>query len=235
VTGVSPNSLGEGLALSLASQSPGLLVLASRTPSKLDAIVHTICSKYPHVNVKTVLLDLASQKSVRAAAAEITDLIGREGNGIDVLFNNAGINVSERKLTPEGIELQFGTNHVGPFLLTNLLMPLLLRSKGARIVMTSSEALRISPVRFSDYNLEPGRKVEREDEPRRGLPEGILKGDGGYEPSVAYGQSKTANVLFAVGLNQRLGKGRGVESFAVMPGSEWISLKVVDSWWYGIC
>ena len=151
--------------------------------------------------------------------AEITSLIG--SGSIDVLFNNAGINTSTRKLTPEGIELQFGTNHVGPFLLTNLLLPLLLRNrKGARIVNTSSEAHRISPVRFGDYNQEPGAKVETEDEPRRGLPEGILRGDGGYEPGVAYGQSKTANVLMAVGLNARLGRRKGVESFAVMPGSE---------------
>ena len=99
-----------------------------------------------------MLLDLAAQISIRSAAAEIKNLIG-EGH-IDVLFNNAGINVSERRLTAEGIELQFGTNHLGPFLFTNLLMPLLL-GKGmgkeeGRVVMTSSEAHRISPVRFSD-------------------------------------------------------------------------------------
>lgn len=66
--------------------------------------------------------------------------------------------------------------------------------------------------------------MEKEDEPRRGLPKGILRNDGGYEPGVAYGQSKTANVLFAVGLNARLGKGKGVESFAVMPGSRFLFL-----------
>lgn len=68
-------------------------------------------------------------------------------------------------------------------------------------------------------NQEPGKKIDRDDEPRRGLPKGILRNDGGYEPAVAYGQSKTANVLMAVGLNARL-KTRGVDSFAVMPGSE---------------
>ena len=149
----------------------------------------------------------------------------QNGNGkIDVLFNNAGINVNERRLTPEGIELQFGTNHIGHFLLTNLLLPLLLHGEGRRntqprIVNTSSEAHRISPVRFSDYNQDPGRKLEREDEPRRGLPKGFLRGGGRYEPAVAYGMSKTANVLFSVGLNERLA-GLGVRSFAVMPGSK---------------
>jgi len=142
--------------------------------------------------------------------------------GIGIFFNNAGINISERQLTPEGIEMQFGTNHIGPFLLTNLLLPLILRTGKGRVVMTSSEAHRISPVRFSDFNLE-GKKIPRDEEPRRGLPVGMLRGDGGYEPAVAYGQSKTANVLFAVALNERLG-GRGLKSFAVHPGSKYQSL-----------
>jgi hypothetical protein len=82
-------------------------------------------------------------------------------------------------------------------------------------VNTSSEAHRISPVRFSDIGQDPEKKVAKDEEPRRGMTEGVLRGNGGYEPAVAYGQSKTANVLFAVGLNAR-----GVKSFAVMPGSE---------------
>jgi NAD(P)-dependent dehydrogenase (short-subunit alcohol dehydrogenase family) len=179
---------------------------------------------------------LSSQKGIRKAADEIKDFLSKEGLGIDVLFNNAGINISQRSLIEEGIELQFGTNHVGPFLFTNLLLPLLLSPSSSssassagkgqkRIVMTSSEAHRISPVRFSDYNLEPGQKVKKEDEPRRGLPKGVLRGGGAYEPAVAYGQSKTANVLFAVGLNQRLNKD-GVKSFAVMPGSKFFFMLI---------
>jgi len=132
---------------------------------------------------------------------------------MSVLFNNAGINISERRLT-DGVELQFATNHLGPFLLTNLLLASINARERVRVVNTSSEAHRISPVRFSDVGQTPGAKVEIEDLPRRGMPEGILRSDGRYEPSVAYGQSKTANVLFAVGLNNR-----GVKSFAVMPGS----------------
>ncbi len=180
-------------------------------------------------------MDLSRQKSVRKAANEIKEFLAKEVRDIDVLFNNAGINISQRSLTEEGIELQFGTNHVGPFLFTNLLLPFLISSSSPasstskvqkRIIMTSSEAHRISPVRFSDYNLEPGKKVEKEDEPRRGLPKGVLRGGGVYEPAVAYGQSKTANVLFAVGLNQRLAK-LGAKSFAIMPGSEFVSIFVV--------
>lgn len=73
-------------------------------------------------------------------------------------------------------------------------------------------------MRFSDINQEPGAKVEKGDEPRRGLPKGILRQDGRYEPAVAYGGSKTANILMAVQMNKVLG--RGTKSFAVMPGSK---------------
>ncbi|TVY34838.1 Short-chain dehydrogenase-like protein [Lachnellula subtilissima] len=208
ITGVSPNSLGESLATAIAAHSPSHLILASRTPAKLQAVAALI----PHVNVSCVHVDFSSFPSVRAAASAITRLL--HGRKIDVLFNNAGINVFSRQLNAEGIELQFATNHLGPFLFTNLLLPLL--ASGGRVVNTSSEAHRISPVRFSDLGQDPEKKemLPPDEEPRRGMGEGILRGMGGYEPAVAYGQSKTANVLFAVGLN-----GRGVKSFAVMPGT----------------
>jgi NAD(P)-dependent dehydrogenase (short-subunit alcohol dehydrogenase family) len=198
-------------------------------------VVRDIHASYPDVRTEVVAINLSSLKSVRKAAQHVKKIVG-EG-GIDILFNNAGINISERKLTDEGIEMQFGTNHVGPFLFTNLLLPLLLRPSTAsshsspklqkRIINTSSEAHRISPVRFSDWSLDPEKaargEVEREDEPRRGLPKGVLRGGGVYEPAIAYGQSKSANVLFVIGLNERLLRGEGdrvVKSFAVMPGSE---------------
>jgi NAD(P)-dependent dehydrogenase (short-subunit alcohol dehydrogenase family) len=78
-------------------------------------------------------------------------------------------------------------------------------------------------VRFSDINQEPGKVIAQEDMPRRGLPKGMLKGNGGYEPAVAYGQSKTANILFAVGLNKRLARKR-LKGLAVMPGGEFDGL-----------
>jgi len=179
-----------------------------------------IQAAHPHVRVHEAVVDLSNLKSVRKAAAELERIVKKEGVEIDVLFNNAGINVSERRLTDEGVELQFATNHLGPFLLTNLLLASM--NIQDRIINTSSEAHRISPVRFSDINQTPGAKLEIEDLPRRGMPEGILRGDGRYEPSVAYGQSKTANILFAVGLNKR-----GVKSFAAMPGSKyqtWVAM-----------
>jgi NAD(P)-dependent dehydrogenase (short-subunit alcohol dehydrogenase family) len=224
ITGVSPKSIGAALALALATQSPHLLILASRTPSKIQAIARSIHASHPDVTVREVTVDLSSQTSVRTAAAQIHSIIKELSpkTGLDILFNNAGINVSEKRLSKEGIELQFATNHLGPFLLTNLLLPLFFQPEHSpvrkRIVNTSSDAHRISPVRFSDINQEPGVKVEEEDKPRRGLPKGMLREDGRYEPAVAYGASKTANVLMCVQLNKILGK--RLRSFALMPGSE---------------
>jgi NAD(P)-dependent dehydrogenase (short-subunit alcohol dehydrogenase family) len=219
ITGVSPNGLGEALALALATRYPALLILASRTKSKLHDVATEIRASSPDVKIKEIIVDLSSLSSVRGATAEIAETVGKNGT-IDVLFNNAGINISEQRFTEKGVEMQFATNHLGPFLLTNLLLPVILRGGDAkRIVNTSSEAHRISPVRFSDINQDPGKVVEQEDMPRRGLPKGVLRGNGGYEPAVAYGQSKTANVLFAIGLNERLARKR-LKCLSVMPGGE---------------
>jgi NAD(P)-dependent dehydrogenase (short-subunit alcohol dehydrogenase family) len=238
ITGISPNSIGSALAHALAPHSPALLLLASRTPSNIRAVTQSIHASHAAVPVREVALDLSSQASVRTAAAAIRAIIvaglgegdgkgnARGERGIDVIFNNAGINISERRLSVDGVELQFATNHLGPFLLTNLLLPLLLQPYSSpaktdrkRIVNTSSESHRISPIRFSDINQVPGAQVAEADKPRRGLPKGLLRDDGRYEPAVAYGVSKTANVLMAVELNRALG-GRGVKSLAVMPGSK---------------
>ena len=155
ITGISPKSIGEGLALALAAHRPRLLILASRTLPKIQAVSRGIHKLHPRVKVQEVIVDLSSQKSVRAAAESCKTIIGKGGSGLDVLFNNAGINISERRLTEEGVELQFATNHLGPFLLTNLLLPLMnTASGGTRVINTSSEAHRISPVRFSDVSVD---------------------------------------------------------------------------------
>ena len=124
VTGVSPSSIGSGLALAIASQSPLLLILASRTLSNIQTVTSSIHALYPSTPIKAVALDLSNLNGVRSAADEIKKTVG-DGE-IDVLFNNAGINISWRELTSEGYELQFATNHLGGFLLTSLLMPLML-------------------------------------------------------------------------------------------------------------
>jgi NAD(P)-dependent dehydrogenase (short-subunit alcohol dehydrogenase family) len=109
--------------------------------------------------------------------------------------NNAGVMACPEAKTRDGFELQLGTNHLGHFLMTGLLVPALLRAAPARVVSVSSRGHQQSPIRFDDLAFEK--------EP--------------YDKWAAYGQSKTANVLFAVELDRRLG-GRGVHANAIHPG-----------------
>lgn len=161
------------------------------------------------------MLDLSSQAATRKAAEEIAGLLGH----VDILINNAGVVSSERRETTDGLELLFGTNHVGHFLFTSLLTPLLLAAKSARIVNVTSLGYRLSPVRFHDYNFE-GHPVPPEEEPPSSVPSYMRPAPTGgrsYHGFCAYGQSKTANILHAVALNDRLG-GKSVRAYAVHPG-----------------
>jgi NAD(P)-dependent dehydrogenase (short-subunit alcohol dehydrogenase family) len=136
--------------------------------------------------------DLASLRSIRA----FTDTFFADGHDrIDVLIGNAGIMACPQGTTADGFELQFGTNHLGHFLLVNRLMPLLLTGPPARVVMLSSAGHRRSDVSLDD----PG--FERTP----------------YDAWEAYGRAKTANVLFAVELDRRV-RDRGVRAAAVHPG-----------------
>jgi NAD(P)-dependent dehydrogenase (short-subunit alcohol dehydrogenase family) len=136
--------------------------------------------------------DLASMASVRS----FTDTFFADGHDrIDVLIANAGIMATPQGTTADGFELQFGTNHLGHFVLVNRLMPLLLTATPARIVVLSSAGHNHSDVVLDD----PG--FERTP----------------YDAWVAYGRSKTANVLFAVELDRRL-RARGVRATALHPG-----------------
>ena len=221
ITGVSPESIGSSIALSIASQSPSLLLLASRTKSKLEEVLKNIRNAYPDVHIGIVSLDLMSQESVKAAAAEIATLTER----LDLIINNAGLMTQTRSTTKEGIEGQFGANHIGHFLFTNLLAPQLLAaaksnpSGSTRVVNLTSLGHRISPVRFSDYNL-TGKEVPEDEKNPGPLPPMFQENaEDGYNGWVAYGQAKTANILFSIGLNERL-KSKGVMSYAVHPGCE---------------
>ena len=141
--------------------------------------------------LETVTLDLASLASVRAAAAEVLGSTPR----LKLLINNAGTMATPFGHTADGFETQFGTNHLGHFLFAQLLMPALLAAAPARVVSLSSIGHRRSDVHLDDPNY-----LERE-----------------YEKWAAYGQSKTANSLFAVGLTQRYAA-QGVTANAVHPG-----------------
>jgi NAD(P)-dependent dehydrogenase (short-subunit alcohol dehydrogenase family) len=139
-------------------------------------------------NVLVRPLDLADRASVAAFAANWD-------GPLHMLVDNAGIMASPLMRTPEGWEMQFATNHLGHFALANGLHDALALARGARVVSVSSAAHLRSPVVFEDIHFE-----------RRG-----------YEPWLAYGQSKTANVLFAVGITQRWADD-GIVANALHPG-----------------
>ncbi|MFE3199535.1 SDR family NAD(P)-dependent oxidoreductase [Embleya sp. NPDC059237] len=141
--------------------------------------------------VEYAVLDLTSLASIRAGAAQVRERFPR----VDVLINNAGVMATPFERTADGFELQFGTNHLGHFLWTNLLAPTL--GAGARVVNLSSAGHLASDVRWADPNYESAPEE--------------------YHPWTAYGASKTANILFIVELDRRL-RERGVRCYAVHPG-----------------
>lgn len=134
-------------------------------------------------------LDLASLKSVRACA----DRLMARGQPFDVVIANAGVMATPFGQTADGFETQFGTNHLGHFVLVNRIASLI--RSGGRLINLSSAGHRYSNVDLQDPNFEHSP----------------------YEPFVAYGRSKTANILFAVAFDQRH-RGRGVRAAAVHPG-----------------
>jgi NAD(P)-dependent dehydrogenase (short-subunit alcohol dehydrogenase family) len=167
---------------------------------------------------------------------------------LGIIINNAGIMTPKLQHTAEGIEAQFGSNHIGHFLLTNLLMPQLLAaaksnpSGATRVVNLTSLGHRLSPVRFHDYNFE-GKEIPDEEKPPANLPSMFHGTDGQpYNGYIAYGQGKTANILFSVGLNERM-REKGIVSYAVHPGcefyfSEYVLIKidadVIPAIWTGL-
>lgn len=143
-------------------------------------------------NVSIQSMDLSDASSVSAFAKRFID----SGTPLHILVNSAGIMACPMLRDQRGYEMQFATNHLGHFQLTNQLLPALCRANGSRVVSVSSWGHRHSPVIFDDVNFE----------------------DRPYDPWLAYGQSKTANILFAAELDRRF-KGDGVRSFSLHPGS----------------
>ena len=219
ITGVSMKSLGETISTTVAKYSPRNLILASRTPSKLESVAKLV-KETSDFDASIVELDLSSQASIRKAVSEVTSLVSH----IDILINNAAVVSSDRRETKDGLELTFGTNHIGHWLWTSLLTPLLLprdgkSSSGARVVNVTSLGYRLSPIRFHDYNFE-GKPVPPEEQPPEGLPPHMkpnMAENRPYQGFCAYGQSKTANILHCVSLNERYNN-KGIRAFAVHPG-----------------
>ncbi|KUJ08195.1 putative short-chain dehydrogenase [Mollisia scopiformis] len=219
VTGVNRGGIGFSTAQAFASQSPSTLIIAGRTPSRIQDCIDALKQEYPEVNYRALKLDLSSQKAVREAAAEL--LSWTDVPTIDILINNAAVmNLPERQLSEDGLEMQFATNHIGHFLFTNLIMSKLI--KGARIVNVTSLSPTVAGMRWSDINFEKTNKdlPEAEQPPyemHRRWGE-VDPEEKSYLPLEGYNQSKVANVLFSIAANKLLYEKHGILSLAVHPG-----------------
>ncbi|KAI2639149.1 NAD(P)-binding protein [Hypomontagnella submonticulosa] len=193
ITGAGQPSIGSQMATSLAKAAPAHILIASRTGSKVDPVLAAIKEIDSSITTTFVQVDLSDHDSVRRASKEILAAAPK----IDVLINSAGVMaIKEFTVDKQGIEMQLSANHVGHFLLTNLLVPALLASGAPRVVNLTSSGYKITPFRFDDYNFSDGKE---------------------YDMWSGYGQAKCANVLFSYGLTKRL-KNRGLASVAAHPG-----------------
>jgi NAD(P)-dependent dehydrogenase (short-subunit alcohol dehydrogenase family) len=151
VTGTTPKGLGAAFATIIAKHQPQCIILATRDLAKAEEAAQDVLAAGPSVRVRCVELDLSSMQQVRKAAAEIKSF----GEKIDVIVNNAGIMAVPYAKTVDGLERQFGTNHIGHFLLTNLLLPdMLARDAPLRVINVSSNGYRYSGVRFGDHTFD---------------------------------------------------------------------------------
>jgi len=191
---------GIGFATATKLAAKGFhVVLASRGQQKSARAIAQIQAGQPGAVVESIPLDLASFASVRACAAAFQ----ARGYPLHLLINNAGGSVpgQQASFTVDGFELTFGTNHLGHFLLTNLLLENLKQSAPARVITVSSE------LHNPDYAGGPKPDFDYDN----------LKGEKYYNPQVFYRNSKLANMWFAYELQRRLA-GSGVTSNAVCPG-----------------
>ncbi|KAF1964066.1 NAD(P)-binding protein [Bimuria novae-zelandiae CBS 107.79] len=177
--------------------------------------------------VKLLTLNLSSQRAVYGAAAEV--LSWKDVEAINIIINNAGVmGFPNRQLTPEGIEMHFGTNHIGHFLFTALLMPKLLvaaqrNPHGAtRVINVTSLSPLIAGIRWNDIDFEKQSKdLPEEERPNEqvmgmwGFPDIAERS---YIPIEGYNQSKAANLLFGIALSDRVFAKHGILGVAVHPG-----------------
>jgi NAD(P)-dependent dehydrogenase (short-subunit alcohol dehydrogenase family) len=185
-------SAGLGLETARALAAAGAhVVFGVRDTAKGEAARDAIRASVPDSALELATLDLASLASVRAFASWFAATHERLG----LLVNNAGVMYTPMLRTAEGFEMQFGTNHLGHFLLTNLLVPQLVAGSPARVVNLSSGGHQGSDILWDDPNFERAP----------------------YDKFTAYSQSKTANILFTVELDRRLAP-HGVRAYAVHPG-----------------
>jgi NAD(P)-dependent dehydrogenase (short-subunit alcohol dehydrogenase family) len=202
VTGAN-RGLGKATALGLARQG-ATVVLLGRDAMRVALASDDVRRESDNPDVSYLLVDLGSLASVRKAADEIA----RRFRVIHVLVNNAGVNLARRVVGPDGFEMTFAVNHLGPFLLTNLLLPLLRAAAPSRIVNVTSWFERFGRIDFDD--LHAARKR--------------------YGALGAYYQSKLANALFTYELAERVA-GTGITVNCVDPGLAATDLLRDRVWW----
>ena len=188
ITGAT-SGIGKETALGLAKKDHTLYLLVRNT-IKGDQLKQEIISQTGNKNIHVVKCDLADLQSVREAADELKSKLF----AVNVLINNAGGIFDRRELSKDGFEMTFATNHLGHFLLTNSIMPLLEKGQ-ARIINVSSEAHKMGKANFDDLQWEQHS----------------------YSPMVAYGMAKLFNLYFTKSLAEKFAD-KGVTAFAVLPG-----------------
>ena len=189
ITGAA-SGLGMEAARAMSAHGASVTVLA-RSAERARGAVDQLADLVPGADLEAGVVDLGDLATIRAFATDFLDC----HEGVDILINNAGVMACPQGVTVDGFEVQFGTNHLGHFLLTSLLLPALLRRAQPRVVTLSSAGHSRSDVDLDDpfFATTP------------------------YSPWEAYGRSKSANALFARELANRYGD-RGLLSFSVHPG-----------------
>lgn len=188
VTGAN-SGIGKVTALELARMG-ATVVMVCRDPQRAEPVLQEICRATGNDAVELMIADLSSQQSIRALA----EAFKRKYDRLHVLVNNAGAFFLKRTVTVDGLESTFAVNHLGYFLLTNLLLDVLKASAPARVVSVSSGAHAMAHMNFDD-----------------------LQGERQYSAWQAYGQSKLGNALFTLELSRRLA-GTGVTANCLHPG-----------------
>ncbi len=190
VTGAN-SGIGFEVSKALASKNAEV-IMACRNQEKGLKAADTIKQEVPHASLKVMALDLADLSSIREFASKINN----EYTRLDILLNNAGVMQTPQIQTKDGFELQLGTNHLGHFALTGLLLDLLLKTDDSRVVTMSSLTHKMAKIDFEDIMLEDSFSRNR-----------------------AYGNSKLANLLFTYEFQRRLEKeNKSTISVAAHPG-----------------
>ncbi|KAL2085670.1 hypothetical protein ACEWY4_018990 [Coilia grayii] len=188
ITGAN-TGIGKETAIDLAKRG-ARIIMACRDMEKASSALKDVIEASGNQNVVVKKLDLSDTTSIR----EFAEVMNKEESQLNILINNAGVMVCPYGKTADGFEMQIGVNHMGPFLLTHLLLDLIKKSAPGRIITVSSVAHKYGSINLEDINSEKN-----------------------YSKTAAYSQSKLANVLFTRLLATKL-KGTGVTAYCLHPG-----------------